>query len=92
MIHSVAPVIPIPKFERSVVVVAIESNDERVPVSEGTGYRTVEGEKVKKECVIELDIDIPAIIKDLGRKAIRNKSGVSRDGYVIVRRVRHPRD
>ena len=87
MIESVKPNGPVSKYERSFQVTVKGTNDRRVPVVGGRGYRVETGEPFERGHLIEIEIDVPAIVRELGRKALQNSGGVSRDGHVTVRRV-----
>lgn len=56
-----------------------------VPTTDGRGVKCVEdGES---DYTVEVSIDLEQIVRVLGRKAVRNRTGVARDGFVTVRRV-----
>jgi hypothetical protein len=51
-----------------------------------TGYRSIS--TGFKEETIEVQVDLPRIVKHQGKKACNNTTGLSRDGYVLVKKIR----
>lgn len=89
MIESVKPLESIGTYEKRITVQLKGCETRRVPASGPgvSGFRTERGEAWERNGVLEIEIDIPAIIRDLGKKAFSNKTGKARDGHVLVRRV-----
>lgn len=63
----------------------ITKTGERVPTADGFGTRWVE--TGNEEHTVEVTIDLPALLRVMGGKAVANRTGVSRDGFVTVKRV-----
>lgn len=60
----------------------------RVPMSDPHPETREAINKRTEEWSVEVTADLQKIALDLGAKAVRNKSGISRDGHVTVKRIR----
>jgi hypothetical protein len=58
---------------------------ETVPTDDGFGTRTVPTGET--EHTVEVVIDLEQIVRVLGHKAVKNRTGKARDGFVTVKRV-----
>jgi len=74
----------IPKIKQRYVIPVGEY--EKRPVSNGLGYMNVKvGEQ---DWEIEVQIDMDAIVRLLGTRAVRSKGGRAKNGHVTVKRIR----
>ena len=74
----------IPRFQgRYEVPIKLRRRVEIEPPARG--FRTEETGEVITH-VVEVDIDIDAIVRVMGEKAVTSKGGKARDGYVTVKR------
>ena len=55
------------------------------PAAEGC-----EAAPVRKEATLDIYIDLYGVVQKLGRAACINKGGVSRDGFITVKRIKTP--
>lgn len=74
-------------LQMRVPVLVDVSTDTIVPLDSeqhGRGYRTEAGEKRTVTSAVEVEIDLPAIVRSMGLKAFKNRTRVSNDGFVSV--------
>lgn len=89
MIKHVKPPPDLKTYERTVQVIVSGVTRVTVPLnSQGaSGYRTDDGDEWARTASLEITIDIPAIVRELGKNALSNRTGKSRDGHVTVKRL-----
>lgn len=85
MIDRVTHVAQLPNYERTVTVRVQGHFTKIVAVTEGTGTTSQRGGDWQYETQLEISIDLAAIVRTLGAKAIKQKGRKSSDGHVTVK-------